>query len=565
MKAPHPKQDIYDKADTERGLQTQDILNSKEKKKVIVAGPGTGKTHLFQKLLKTKSKNSLTLTFVNALIDDLSLSLLNLSEVRTLHGYALKVLGEEGIKLFPKLPKIIEEDAKILTGQKIDTQSLFNAKSVDEKILQFYKQRRNYYGNYYGYSDVIYELVEFFKNPKNKIPAYDQILVDEFQDFNDLEVELIELLARQSPILIAGDDDQSLYIEIKDATPEHLRKKHNDKTLKYKNFPLSFCSRSTEVIVDSINDFIATAVNSGFLKGRVPKLYHYFPNEKMDEEGAKHPRVIFRPVISKFLSEFFEEEILKIAEIERKPFDILIIVPNILKPLRFPLIEACLRNSGFRNVNFSKKTDKGYTLIEGFTLLAEDSHDNLGWRIVVKHMLGEVKFKEILEKTAPDNSPPIQELVEQEFHSEVNKFIQIFKKIISNEEVEGELINEFFNIVKYKPQEIAVEKFREDFYSSKSGNSLTRAVRDIKITITTVMGSKGLAADYVFLMDFSDKYFSKGGITDQNIYDFIVAMTRARKRIYLISPDDKEATFLGWIKNERIKKEPAFLRKKFDK
>jgi hypothetical protein len=45
-----------------------------------------------------------------------------------------------------------------------------------------------------------------------KVPSYNQVLVDEFQDFNQLEVSLIDLLAGKSPILLAGDDDQARMI-----------------------------------------------------------------------------------------------------------------------------------------------------------------------------------------------------------------------------------------------------------------------------------------------------------------------------------------------------------------
>ena len=67
------------------------IVNSDARNKIVVAGPGTGKTYLFQNILDGKS-NTLTLTFVNELVDDLSLELFGLSEVRTLHGFALQQL-----------------------------------------------------------------------------------------------------------------------------------------------------------------------------------------------------------------------------------------------------------------------------------------------------------------------------------------------------------------------------------------------------------------------------------------------------------------------------------------
>ena len=83
----------YVKAEYERHKYANAVLSSKSRKKVLVAGPGTGKTYLFKKILEG-TKVSLTLTFVNSLVEDLSLELYGLSEVRTLHSFARSILGK---------------------------------------------------------------------------------------------------------------------------------------------------------------------------------------------------------------------------------------------------------------------------------------------------------------------------------------------------------------------------------------------------------------------------------------------------------------------------------------
>ncbi|MDZ4063607.1 MAG: UvrD-helicase domain-containing protein, partial [Coriobacteriia bacterium] len=50
------------------------VLDSTSRKKLVVAGPGAGKTTLFQRVLESLdagSRNCLALTFVNNLKDDL--------------------------------------------------------------------------------------------------------------------------------------------------------------------------------------------------------------------------------------------------------------------------------------------------------------------------------------------------------------------------------------------------------------------------------------------------------------------------------------------------------------
>ncbi|MDP2037197.1 MAG: UvrD-helicase domain-containing protein, partial [Ignavibacteria bacterium] len=207
-----PEDNKYEYSKKKRIEFVNKILESASPKKVVVAGPGTGKTFLFKEILKNK-RNTLTLTFVNSLVEDLSLELYGMSEVRTLHSYArgiLAKLSNTQINVFHKLSSIVKEDGKILFGVEMDFNKSFHERDDENENLQFFKKRRDYY-NYYGYASIIFAIVKYFEKYKEKIPVYEQILIDEFQDFNLLEVSLIDLLAEKSPILLAGDDDQALY------------------------------------------------------------------------------------------------------------------------------------------------------------------------------------------------------------------------------------------------------------------------------------------------------------------------------------------------------------------
>ncbi|MHB1105192.1 MAG: hypothetical protein ACYCZ2_02415, partial [Lutibacter sp.] len=175
--------DKYELAEAERTKYVNDILDSKADKKVVVAGPGTGKTFLFKKLLNGKTK-TLTLSFVNSLVDDLSLELYGISVVKTLHSFGRselsKVLKKE-VNIYSKLSLIIRQDFKILANSDIDFDVLFHEKKDDDANLVFYETRRHYY-DYYGFTDVIYAAVKIFEANKNNVPSYQQILIDEFQD-----------------------------------------------------------------------------------------------------------------------------------------------------------------------------------------------------------------------------------------------------------------------------------------------------------------------------------------------------------------------------------------------
>ena len=205
------EKDKYSLVLSESNRCIDQIISSPAKRKVVVAGPGTGKTYLFKKIIGSKT-NCLTLTFVNALVEELALELYGLSEVKTLHGFALKQLASispnDTLRIFPNLPRIISEDAEILLSTPINFKSLFQTDSLNQNEHSFYKSRRRYYGNYFGFEDIVWSLNQYFDQDKDRIPRYDLLLVDEYQDFNASEVRLIELLSEKSPVLIVGDDDQ---------------------------------------------------------------------------------------------------------------------------------------------------------------------------------------------------------------------------------------------------------------------------------------------------------------------------------------------------------------------
>jgi superfamily I DNA/RNA helicase len=100
------------------------------------------------------------------------------------------------------------------------------------------------------------------------------------------------------------------------------------------------------------------------------------------------------------------------------------------------------------------------------------------------------------------------------------------------------------------------EKLKKDMASwDRRGAGATRT---IPIKVTTVQSSKGLAADLVFITYFDDQYFirdkDKSVISDQDVCNFIVALTRARKKILIVSSAKRDPSLLGWIDKVRIER-----------
>lgn len=119
------------------------------------------------------------------------------------------------------------------------------------------------------------------------VPAYDVVIVDEFQDFNRAEVEVIEQLSSMSSVLIAGDDDQALYGKLRDASEDFIREFYG--RTDYASFNLPFCMRCPSAIVEATDDIIAGAQATGLLGARIDKRFDPFPPAKIaiDDECPK--------------------------------------------------------------------------------------------------------------------------------------------------------------------------------------------------------------------------------------------------------------------------------------
>ena len=79
---------------------------------------------------------------------------------------------------------------------------------------------------------------------------------------------------------------------------------------------------------------------------------------------------------------------------------------------------------------------------------------------------------------------------------------------------------------------------------------------NLDITVCSILGSKGLGADVVFLVGFDEKKLPmKDDIEDSEIYQFLVVLTRAKKRIYLINTINlKISKFIECIDEKFIEK-----------
>ena len=279
---------------------TDRILASKSPRKLVVAGPGTGKTYLFRELLDSINSTpdqSLVLTFINSLKGDLERNLGDASRVFTLHGYCQHLLRRddklrkglsEKFRCYPGLRDLIPQDWNYIRASGAPTfVKLMRDLNCTAEQGEFYLERANYY-DAVDFDDSVYRVSLKLSEDKALIPKYALVLIDEFQDFNKMESSIIDLLAGQNSIVIAGDDDQALYSQLRSASWDHIRA--HFLSGHYEKFELPFCMRCPEVIVEAVNDVIKNARARKKLDGRISKPYRYFEPLK-GKDSAKYPHI----------------------------------------------------------------------------------------------------------------------------------------------------------------------------------------------------------------------------------------------------------------------------------
>jgi superfamily I DNA/RNA helicase len=504
--------------ESEKSLQ--EILSSEYKNKLILGGPGTGKTFLFKNVIESLPENSniLVITFINNLIDDLEKRLSEISnrkvEVKTLHSFCKNFLLNKihPYEYFPELPRIIEDDASLLGfdfRERKFTQAFVNLEKENDGV-KFYLSRSVFY-NSVGHDDTVYRIFLHLNENNEAIPQYSQVIVDEYQDFNLFESRLIELISQKNKIMIAGDDDQALY-RFKFASPDFIRQLYKDK--QFKSLFLPFCRRCTSVLVKAASAFISNAKGKGLLNKRIEKEFKcYWPDKFLDSK--KYPKIFLgKCSADSVVSKHINEKILSIIQDEKtqpsekdEPEFLIVGPPRISHYLR-EVNESLLKDKRIDKDIFEiefKKESKKLSINEGYEFIKKDSNSNLGWRIVT--------YKDRID-------------------SSLKKDKEIIRESLNGKSIIDLLPAEYINKHKEKIESISFQGAEnlEDSLSKK-----------IKIKLTTYLGAKGLSANHVFVLGLENGIFPKdpNNISDDEACQFIVLLTRARKSLRILSVDKR--------------------------
>jgi len=244
---------------------------------ILIAGPGTGKTHALifklQALLEkgVPSSDILALTFTHkaALEMNSRLEVLSKPLITTFHGLCYLNLNEAQKKnlitdelqkelLVKKVLKKtnlklnIKEASLLISLYKIGQVNNINAFKLADSYNQILKQK-----NLIDYDDLLLD----FKPSKK----YKYVFVDEFQDTNKLQYQIIKkLVLKNSQVQVVGDPYQNIYT-FRGATPNLFDVFKKD--FKAKRLELTATYRSVKRITKFTNSFykdrnLETQINS---------------------------------------------------------------------------------------------------------------------------------------------------------------------------------------------------------------------------------------------------------------------------------------------------------------
>ncbi len=556
----------------DRAKYTDLILQSTAAKKLIVAGPGTGKTYTFREALKAAGGRGLALTFINNLVRDLEVELAEVADAYTFHGFCKFLLHRtlvDGLtahfRYYPPLPIIVAQDMIFLGRVGIDNNEiercLHNLDNGQRTISE--AQRIGSYYDAVAHTDSVYRVLQHLERNRDGIPDYPLVVVDEYQDFSFLETSFISLLAEKNPVLVAGDDDQALY-GFKHASAKHIRALAHDSS--YAKFALPYCSRCTEVIVEAVHDVLMRAQALGLLRERLPKPYTcYLPDKKEDSE--QHPHIVHAHCTvernnAPYIGRYVAARIAQIPEADiitskkgRYPTAL------VIGPVEFVRRVYLELRQRFEDVVLKESPRMTIPIVDGYRYLARDETDRLGWRIVL--YCDDSAGGEAYIRVALNDGAELSSLVPADFRRRHLRVAILIGKIERDEPlleeertiVESATVQSLDNLKMYLGLEAGLES--EDDEGVSPGESLGDSSTP-RIICTSLRGAKGLSASHVFIVGFNNGHFPRNpaDIKDDEVCSLLVALSRTRKQCYVVSCGRfgivqlQPSIFLEWLRTK---------------
>ncbi|MEO1942206.1 MAG: UvrD-helicase domain-containing protein [Campylobacterales bacterium] len=555
---------------------------------LVLAGAGSGKTKTITSRLAyllalgIDPTTTLTLTFTNKAAKEMrerALSLIGTTPyapplLATFHKFGLmflkryihllgrkpdfiiidtddqrKILKELGGDLF--IPAQLQKEISRYKNSLVTPEDVILLEEKRSKVIgKIYRKYQQYLKekNLVDFDDLLLLTYTILKKDSELAQSistqYQYIMVDEYQDTNQLQLQILKLLCtNHKNICVVGDDDQAIY-GFRGASHQNILNFEEEFGAKVIQLKINY--RSREPILRSANRLISFNRNRyrkelEAFRGEGKEVeYLEFPNERGEavEIAKRIKKLIGRGVdpgkiavlyrinaLSRGLEEGFRSEKLPYKLVGGTKFYEREEIKDLISYLR--LIANPEDDYSFLRIVNKPRRGIGKATIDKLKAQKGEEHFlPFIWRDPLqflppkpKHQLK--KFGEFIKKLQQKSLEEIPEVLEEEL--QFSESYQNEEKALNIEEFYGKIreskgleIGEFLN-------ELSLENEQD-----KVGGRL--------INMMTIHAAKGLEFDYLFVIGWEEGYFplENGDVEEERRLAY-VAITRAREELVLTS------------------------------
>lgn len=588
-------------------------LNNEQKKAatfkdgpcLVIAGAGSGKTKVLTTRIANliengvKPYNILAITFTNKAAGEMRERVNNIINahdafIGTFHSFGLKIIRENSAlfnltsaftlidtedqtSIIKKIMKDINITDKMISPAFIKSKISFikNNMLSDSEIANFLISENEkiavkiYYeyekilkrNNTLDFDDLLKKPVELFNSNKEVLEKYQDkfkyILIDEYQDTNEVQYKLVKLLSKKYlNLFVVGDPSQSIYA-FRGANYQNILNFEKDfKGCTVIKLPQNY--RSTQTILDAANEVIShnkqrkdLDLFSDLGQGVKIKYIRTF-NDSMENK-----RVV--------------DEIQKLYEegYNRKDMAIFYRTNAQSRSIEDALVKANIPYKVFGSFYFYKRKEIK-DLLAYLKLIANPSDDVSLERVInePKRKIGDKTIENLREKARSLNISMFEAIdsgKELEFKNLILNLIEISKDTsitgLIDKTLELSKMKETYENDKSLESDIRLENLMEfrsvsETYEKETGNvNLSDFLMEVSlvsdaaeysadadaVTLMTVHSAKGLEFKVVFIIGLEENNMpiSKALYDDEELEEerrlMYVAITRAREKLYLLN------------------------------
>ncbi|MDQ0148513.1 DNA helicase-2/ATP-dependent DNA helicase PcrA [Eubacterium multiforme] len=591
-------------------LFQQGAVNAKERNVLVVAAPGSGKTTVIINRInylvnnfKVYNKNIIVITFTKSAalnMKDRYIKRFNLERTPffgTFHGLFYKMLIRENYKIqiieSYKTHKLIEGVLKKYFDdinedkikEVINNISLFKnsrttlgefkpsiTKEIFEDCVTVYSDYKRS-NNLWDFDDLALKVLELLKENKGLRDGYRDlfkyILVDEFQDCDELQIEFLKMMneGEKNSLFAVGDEDQCIY-SFRGSKPEYMVI-FNNIFKGGKKYYLSKNYRSSKNIIDGAKkvieynkernkkEIIANKEEDGIIKVSFPydekiqgeeivdkikglikdNKYTYKDNiilYRTNIEAMTFIDVFTRKKIPftlldkeyNFFEHFICKDVLTYLKLSLDPFDREAFLKIINKPFRYVSKSNLAYVRNFKEYKdpfeiLMEKKDTPPFQIKKLDDLRKDIQylSKLSLSSAIQFIISDLGYLDYLKTYCEKFNQSLDDL--EEILEEFKISASGFKTII-----------EFFTHIENVKEEIEMSKNKTD---------------EDRVLLSTIHRVKGMEFKNVFLVNCNEDTIPHISAGEDNIEEerrlFYVGITRAIDNLYIIAPKTKGGKF----------------------